>query len=87
MKNCAAIVGNSSSGLIEAPTFAIPAVNLGRRQASRLRGENVIDTDFEHGAIRPSDRAGAEPANSGRGCAMPAILTATAIHRNALSMC
>jgi GDP/UDP-N,N'-diacetylbacillosamine 2-epimerase (hydrolysing) len=52
MKNCAAIVGNSSSGLIEAPTFAIPAVNLGRRQASRLRGENVIDTEFEHGAIR-----------------------------------
>lgn len=52
MKNCAAIVGNSSSGLIEAPTFAIPAVNLGRRQASRLRGENVIDAEFEHGAIR-----------------------------------
>lgn len=52
MKNCAAMVGNSSSGLIEAPTFAIPAVNLGRRQASRLRGENVIDTEFERGAIR-----------------------------------
>ncbi len=52
MKNCAAIVGNSSSGLIEAPTFGIPAVNLGRRQASRLRGQNVIDTEFEHDAIR-----------------------------------
>jgi GDP/UDP-N,N'-diacetylbacillosamine 2-epimerase (hydrolysing) len=52
MKNSAAIVGNSSSGLIEAPTFAIPSVNLGSRQAARVRGENVIDAEFEQGAIR-----------------------------------
>jgi GDP/UDP-N,N'-diacetylbacillosamine 2-epimerase (hydrolysing) len=52
MKNSAAIVGNSSSGLIEAPTFAIPSVNLGSRQAARVRGENVIDAEFERGAIR-----------------------------------
>jgi len=38
-----AMVGNSSSGLIEAPSFALPVVNVGRRQQSRLRGANVID--------------------------------------------
>jgi UDP-N-acetylglucosamine 2-epimerase (non-hydrolysing)/GDP/UDP-N,N'-diacetylbacillosamine 2-epimerase (hydrolysing) len=38
-----AMVGNSSSGLIEAPSFALPVVNVGRRQQGRLRGANVID--------------------------------------------
>jgi UDP-hydrolysing UDP-N-acetyl-D-glucosamine 2-epimerase len=38
-----ALVGNSSSGLIEAPTFELPAVNVGIRQRGRARGANVID--------------------------------------------
>lgn len=42
-----AIVGNSSSGLLEAPTFGVPAVNIGRRQADRLQGKNVINTPFD----------------------------------------
>ena len=41
------IVGNSSSGLLEAPTFKIPAVNIGRRQNQRFRGINVIDVEFD----------------------------------------
>jgi GDP/UDP-N,N'-diacetylbacillosamine 2-epimerase (hydrolysing) len=41
------IVGNSSSGLLEAPTFKTPAVNLGRRQMGRDQGINVINADFE----------------------------------------
>jgi UDP-N-acetylglucosamine 2-epimerase len=36
-------VGNSSSGLIEAPTFKIPCVNIGRRQNKRLKAKNVIN--------------------------------------------
>lgn len=48
--NC--IVGNSSSGLLEAPTFRIPAVNIGRRQNLRFRGVNVIDVDFDIEKIR-----------------------------------
>ena len=36
-------MGNSSSGLIEAPTFKIPCVNIGRRQNKRLKAKNVID--------------------------------------------
>src|SRR5690606_35871422 len=47
LKSCAAIVGNSSSGLLEAPTFHVPAVNIGRRQADRLQGANVVNAPFD----------------------------------------
>ena len=40
---CAAVVGNSSSGLIEAPAAGVPVVNVGDRQAGRLRTPGVID--------------------------------------------
>lgn len=43
LKHADAMVGNSSSGLIEAPSFALPVVNVGSRQRGRLRGANVID--------------------------------------------
>ena len=45
LKNASSIVGNSSSGIIEAPTFKVPCVNIGRRQNKRLRAINVIDVD------------------------------------------
>lgn len=51
LKNCLFIIGNSSSGLLEAPTFKIPAVNIGRRQNLRFRGINVIDTEFDEDKI------------------------------------
>ena len=37
------VVGNSSSGLLEAPSFKIPTVNIGDRQKGRLKAESVID--------------------------------------------
>jgi len=46
LKHCQAMVGNSSSGLLEAPTFGVPAVNIGRRQANRVQGINVINANF-----------------------------------------
>lgn len=52
LKNCQVIVGNSSSGLLEAPTFKTPAVNIGRRQADRVQGINVINADFEVESIK-----------------------------------
>jgi UDP-hydrolysing UDP-N-acetyl-D-glucosamine 2-epimerase len=52
VKLAACLVGNSSSALLEAPTFRTPAVNIGRRQHQRLRGETVIDCPFEERAIR-----------------------------------
>lgn len=44
-------VGNSSAGLIEAPYFGLPSVNVGDRQTGRERSENVIDVPYERGAI------------------------------------
>ena len=40
-----AVVGNSSSGLLEAPTFRKGTVNIGNRQAGRLRADSVIDCE------------------------------------------
>jgi UDP-N-acetylglucosamine 2-epimerase (non-hydrolysing)/GDP/UDP-N,N'-diacetylbacillosamine 2-epimerase (hydrolysing) len=40
------MVGNSSSGLIEAPSFGLPVVNVGIRQQGRLRAANVIDVGY-----------------------------------------
>lgn len=38
-----AVVGNSSSGIVEVPSFGIPTVNIGDRQKGRLRADSVID--------------------------------------------
>lgn len=46
-----AVVGNSSCGLYEAPTFRIPTVNIGDRQRGRLRASSVIDCVPERDAI------------------------------------
>jgi GDP/UDP-N,N'-diacetylbacillosamine 2-epimerase (hydrolysing) len=43
MKISGVLVGNSSSGIIDAPSFGLPAVNIGIRQEGRERGCNVID--------------------------------------------
>jgi UDP-N-acetylglucosamine 2-epimerase (non-hydrolysing)/GDP/UDP-N,N'-diacetylbacillosamine 2-epimerase (hydrolysing) len=42
LKYCTAVIGNSSSGLIEAPTFNVPTINIGNRQKGRIAGETVI---------------------------------------------
>lgn len=47
-----AMVGNSSSGLLEAPSFRTPAVNVGDRQKGRVRAASVIDCVPERTAIR-----------------------------------
>ena len=43
MRIADAMLGNSSSALIEAPALGLPAVNVGDRQSGRIRGANVID--------------------------------------------
>ncbi len=37
------VIGNSSSGIVEAPSFKIPTVNIGNRQKGRLKAESIID--------------------------------------------
>lgn len=61
MRLAACMVGNSSSGLLEAPTFELPVVNLGRRQAGRLQGRNVINAEFEKEAIVAAIRHATSP--------------------------
>ncbi|MFH2138224.1 MAG: UDP-N-acetylglucosamine 2-epimerase [Candidatus Omnitrophota bacterium] len=51
MKNFDVMVGNSSSGIIEAPLFKIPVVNVGDRQKGRLRSPNIIDVSCTADAI------------------------------------
>ena len=45
------MVGNSSAGIREAPSFGLPVVNIGTRQAGRLRAANIIDVPYEADAI------------------------------------
>jgi UDP-hydrolysing UDP-N-acetyl-D-glucosamine 2-epimerase len=49
-----AVVGNSSSGLIEAPAIPVPTINIGNRQKGRLRAKSVIDCQPETESIRDS---------------------------------
>ena len=46
LKDAKAVVGNSSSGIIEAPSFFIPTVNIGNRQEGRLQPESVVQTGY-----------------------------------------
>lgn len=50
------LVGNSSSGIIEAPSFGVPVVNTGTRQKGRQRGENIIDCGNNKDEIKAAIR-------------------------------
>jgi UDP-hydrolysing UDP-N-acetyl-D-glucosamine 2-epimerase len=51
LKHFAVMVGNSSSGLTEAPSFRLPVVNIGDRQRGRVRAANIIDVPCAQAAI------------------------------------
>jgi UDP-hydrolysing UDP-N-acetyl-D-glucosamine 2-epimerase len=51
MRLAGVMVGNSSSGIIEAPSFGLPVVNIGTRQIGRQRAENVIDVGYDRDEI------------------------------------
>lgn len=52
MKNSDVMIGNSSSGIIEAPYFDLPFVNIGERQDHRTRSNNVLDVDYDKNKIK-----------------------------------
>ncbi|MFC1821655.1 UDP-N-acetylglucosamine 2-epimerase [Thermodesulfobacteriota bacterium] len=52
MKNVTAIIGNSSSGIIEAPSLNTPSVNIGNRQRGRIFAESVISCDAKKDSIK-----------------------------------
>jgi len=51
LKNCEFIIGNSSSGIREAPYYQTPAINLGNRQNNRTNSKHVINLDFDRELI------------------------------------
>ena len=66
MQYAAAVVGNSSSGVVETPTFGVPAVNIGQRQAGRILCENVLCCPAEAPAIENALRTALTPAFAAR---------------------
>jgi UDP-hydrolysing UDP-N-acetyl-D-glucosamine 2-epimerase len=71
LEHADAMVGNSSSGLIEAPSFGLPSVNIGNRQRGRLRGANVIDVGYGREEIGRGLRAALAPGLRPRLRALP----------------
>jgi UDP-N-acetylglucosamine 2-epimerase (non-hydrolysing)/GDP/UDP-N,N'-diacetylbacillosamine 2-epimerase (hydrolysing) len=61
MALAAAMVGNSSSGLLEAPSFQLPVVNIGNRQAGRVRAANVLDVGYNRAEIEAGIRRAVAP--------------------------
>lgn len=51
LKYCEMVIGNSSSGIVEAPSLKIPTVNIGDRQLGRVKASSVIDCGNSMGEI------------------------------------
>lgn len=62
MAHASMVVGNSSSGIIEAPAFHIPTVNIGARQQGRLAAESVIHCAPDQAAISRAIEKAMSPA-------------------------
>ena len=56
LANCACLVGNSSSGILEAPTFCIPVVNIGNRQRGRPQAANILNCGYDTAEIERAIR-------------------------------
>lgn len=56
LNNCAALVGNSSSGIREASFLGVPVVNIGSRQNLRERASNVLDVGHDRKEINEAAR-------------------------------
>jgi UDP-hydrolysing UDP-N-acetyl-D-glucosamine 2-epimerase len=51
VKVCDAIVGNSSSGIIEAPSLGVPTINIGQRQKGRIQAQSIINCEVSASEI------------------------------------
>ena len=52
LKNSSVLVGNSSSGIMEAPFLHVPSINIGSRQSRRLQASSVIDVGYNKNEIK-----------------------------------
>ncbi|MFH1846208.1 MAG: UDP-N-acetylglucosamine 2-epimerase [Candidatus Omnitrophota bacterium] len=55
------MVGNSSSGIVEAPSFRLPVVNIGDRQKGRIKPDNVIDCGYSSSEIKKAVKKALSP--------------------------
>ena len=62
MKYASAIIGNSSSGIIEAPSLKIPTVNIGDRQKGRIQAASTLNCSPDANTIRQTIGAALSPA-------------------------
>ncbi|KUJ75491.1 hypothetical protein AVO42_09225 [Thiomicrospira sp. XS5] len=89
MKLADVVVGNSSSGIIEAPAMGVPTVNIGERQKGRLRSASVIDcfedvdsiSEALHRALSPDMQRVASQKNSVYGRGQTAENLVAILHR------
>ncbi len=51
LRHCMAVVGNSSSGLTEAPSMGVPTLNIGNRQRGRAQGATIVNCEATRGDI------------------------------------
>lgn len=65
VKHCAAVIGNSSSGLIEAPALGVPTVNVGLRQKGRMAADSVVHCKPDYFSIASALREALSPWSSG----------------------
>jgi UDP-hydrolysing UDP-N-acetyl-D-glucosamine 2-epimerase len=68
MRLASTVVGNSSSGIIETPSLRVPTVNIGERQAGRLRAPSVIDCAPTALAVRRSLSKALSPSFRKKNC-------------------
>jgi len=61
LRQADALIGNSSSGIMEAASFALPVVNVGMRQQGRERARNTIDAPAEPESIRAALERALDP--------------------------
>jgi UDP-N-acetylglucosamine 2-epimerase (non-hydrolysing)/GDP/UDP-N,N'-diacetylbacillosamine 2-epimerase (hydrolysing) len=61
MAHAGVMVGNSSSGIIEAPSLKLPVVNIGTRQRGRTRAANVIDVGYDRREIADGIKKALQP--------------------------
>ena len=65
VKNSICLVGNSSSGIIEAPSLGVYSINIGDRQRGRVHGESVIDVPCGEREIRDAIQTSVDRCRGG----------------------
>ncbi|WP_418357305.1 UDP-N-acetylglucosamine 2-epimerase [Shewanella basaltis] len=67
VKNAAVVIGNSSSGIIEVPSFDVPTVNIGVRQKGRLAAKSVLNCDATSESISAAIKLAISGSYKGQG--------------------